>query len=325
MKILICAGLAAGLLSSAALAIALLPAGASAQSQEAASRAQINAQIRDSAHDQVRDHAADRTSGTISDSSSLSSTQTRMQPGDRVGEDNRHDGDVVVDWEMYNLQSPPSGYSWLRHDGSGQYLLTSMRTGIVREAIDQGPERGARMARDGRGPQAYGYMPQNRNQDQNQGQNQGQAQAQAQGMNPDHRDGERNDRQPSGSWSRGDRVPDAYRDDDHAVSGWRDLNLRAPAPGYAWIRNDNGQYVLASRRTGQISDVVDQDHYRSDYVWNRGDRLSGGYLDPRFTVTGWRAARLPRPAPGLHWVRINGHYMLTSIRTGQIRDIREMH
>ena len=257
----------------------------------------------DRSRDQVYDQANDRASTNPDARDHRFPTQTRLLPGDRVGDDDRNDRDVVTDWENDNLKSPPSGYSWLRHDGSGQYLLTEMQTGRVVDAVDQARARNDRF--DNR--QSGHHDPRA---DSGAGNNQ---------MN--YVDGQGGGSRPSGDWSRGGRVPEAYRDDNHTVSDWRDRNLRAPAGGYVWIRNDSGQYVLASRHSGRIADVVDQDRYRGDYTWNRGDRLSGGYLDPRFTVTDWQAAGLPRPAPGRHWVRINGHFMLTSRRTGLITDI----
>ena len=217
---------------------------------------------------------------------------TRLSPGDRVPDDYQQDPYVVSGWQAYGLQSPPAGYRWLRDDRGGQYLLTSVTNGRIVDSVDQVRPNG---------PRDPGM-------------------AMSDGPHPD---GFRHDGNPQSGvhWSRGDRVTDAYRGDDHVVGDWRERNLAAPARGYTWIRNEGGQYAMVDRH-GRIADVVMQDRYRADYAWARGEQLSGGYLDARFTVTDWQGAGLPRPARGSHWVNINHHYMLTSRRTGVISDIR---
>ncbi len=211
---------------------------------------------------------------------------TRLSPGDRVPDDYQQDPYVVSAWQTYGLQSPPPGYRWLRDDRGGQYLLTSATSGRIVDTADQVRSNGSRDP----GP-----------------------------------DGLRHDGNPQSGihWSRGDRAPDAYRGDDHVVGDWRERNLAPPARGYTWIRNDGGQYAMVDRH-GRVADVVMQDRYRADYAWARGEQLSGGYLDARFTVTDLQGAGLPRPAHGSHWVNINHHYMLISRRTGVISDIRDV-
>ena len=207
----------------------------------------------------------------------------RLSRGDRVPDDYQHDQYVVAEWQSYGLESPPAGYRWLRDDNGGQYLLASATTGQIADTADQMRPAGPRP------------------------------------------DGLRHDGNPQSGmhWSRGDRVLDADRGDDHVVGDWRERNLAAPARGYIWIRNDGGQYAMVDRHSGVVANVVLQDRYRADYAWARGEQLSGGYLDDRFTVTDWQGAGLPRPARGSHWVNINHHYMLTSRRTGMISDIRD--
>ena len=74
-------------------------------------------------------------------------------------------------------------------------------------------------------------------------------------------------------WSRGDRVPEHYRQDRYTVSDWRQHNLRAPPRGYRWVRNDNDQYLLMAIRSWIIADIVTQNPYRNDHRWSRGERL----------------------------------------------------
>jgi Ni/Co efflux regulator RcnB len=59
-------------------------------------------------------------------------------------------------------------------------------------------------------------------------------------------------------YSRGDRLPDQYRQDLHVVSDWRQRGLQRPPRGYQWVANGRGDMFLASRTTG----VVAQSAYR---------------------------------------------------------------
>jgi Ni/Co efflux regulator RcnB len=122
-------------------------------------------------------------------------------------------------------------------------------------------------------------------------------------------------------WSRGDRLPSQYRQNQYIVGDWQQRNLRTPARGYRWIRNNNDQYMMVEIRSGMIIDVVSQNQYRNDYRWSQGDRLSGGYLENRYVVSDWRGNHLRRPARGQHWVHINNQYMLTAIGSGFIIEI----
>jgi Ni/Co efflux regulator RcnB len=133
------------------------------------------------------------------------------------------------------------------------------------------------------------------------------------GINESHNDRPR--------WSRGDRLPEQYRQDRYAVTDWQQHNLRTPPRGYRWVRNDNDQYVLAGVTSGIIVEIVSQNQYRNDYRWSRGDRLSGGYMENRYVVSDWRANHLRRPARGYHWVHVNNQYMLVSVGNGLIAEI----
>ena len=136
--------------------------------------------------------------------------------------------------------------------------------------------------------------------------------------NRDDRNDRSNDRP---HWSRGDRIPQPYRQDEYVVRDWQQHNLRTPPRGYRWVRNDNDQYVLAAMTSGIIAEIVPQNQYRTDYRWSRGDRLSGGYLERRYVVSDWRGNHLHRPGRGYHWVRANDQYLLTAIGSGVIAEI----
>jgi Ni/Co efflux regulator RcnB/surface antigen len=68
-------------------------------------------------------------------------------------------------------------------------------------------------------------------------------------------------------WSRGDHLPDQFRQDRYSVRNWQQYGLRRPPNGYRWYRGDNNDFFLAMIGTGVISDVI----YRSDRddMWRR--------------------------------------------------------
>ena len=70
-------------------------------------------------------------------------------------------------------------------------------------------------------------------------------------------------------WSRGDRLPDQYRQDRYYVNDWQQYGLRQPPGGYRWIRDDNNDFYLSLIATGIITDTI----YRSD----RDDRWRQRY------------------------------------------------
>ena len=57
-------------------------------------------------------------------------------------------------------------------------------------------------------------------------------------------------------WSRGDRLPDQYRQDRYAVNNWQYYGLKAPPRGYRWHRDDNNNFFLVFISTGIISSPV---------------------------------------------------------------------
>ena len=55
---------------------------------------------------------------------------------------------------------------------------------------------------------------------------------------------------------------------------------------------------------------------------HRGDHIEVVYLQPRYTITDYRALHLAPPPPGHRWIRYpDGRYMLVAIATGIIADI----
>jgi Ni/Co efflux regulator RcnB len=170
--------------------------------------------------------------------------------------------------------------------------------------------------RDVRGGQDnYGQNSQSQNR---QGQNSDPRQNNGGRFDPEGFNESHNDRP---HWSRGDRLPEQYRQNQYVIGDWQRHNLRTPPRGYHWVRNDNDQYLLAAIATGIIFDIVNDYQYRDDYQWSRGDRLSGRYLDNRYVVSDWRANHLRQPPRGYHWVRINNQTMLTSQGRGLIAEI----
>ncbi len=77
----------------------------------------------------------------------------------------------------------------------------------------------------------------------------------------EHRDEHHDDRRieqnahPAHDWHKGDRVPDAYRDNRYVVNDWRGHHLHEPPAGYHWVQV-NGDFVLAAVATGVIADVL---------------------------------------------------------------------
>ena len=132
-------------------------------------------------------------------------------------------------------------------------------------------------------------------------------------------DGRHNDRP---RYSRGDRLPERYRQKNYVVSDWRQHNLRAPSRGHHWVRDDNNQYFLVAITSGIIANIMGQTQDRSDRQWSRGERLSDEYRNRRYIVSDWRAMGLHRPTRGYHWVRANNQYLLVGVRSGRIQDIR---
>jgi len=77
------------------------------------------------------------------------------------------------------------------------------------------------------------------------------------------------DNRAGNRWSRGDRLPDQYRQDRYYVNDWQQHGLRQPPGGYRWVRDDSNDFYLSLIATGVIADTV----YRSD----RDDRWRQRY------------------------------------------------
>ena len=77
---------------------------------------------------------------------------------------------------------------------------------------------------------------------------------------PDRYDQYRNNpgvRMSQPRWSRGDRLPQQYRNNrQYDVSDWQQRHLRRPPRGYHWVRDDNNNYFLAALTTGLILDLL---------------------------------------------------------------------
>jgi Ni/Co efflux regulator RcnB/surface antigen len=77
-------------------------------------------------------------------------------------------------------------------------------------------------------------------------------------------------------WSRGDRLPNQYRQNQYVVGDWRQHGLRQPPRGYHWVRNDNNDFFLAAIATGIIAEAAYQNdrdqlwrqRYSSTYTYN---------------------------------------------------------
>ena len=77
-------------------------------------------------------------------------------------------------------------------------------------------------------------------------------------------------------WSRGDRVPDRYRQSQYVVGDWQQHGLRRPPRNYHWVRDDNNDFFLALITSGVIMESVyrdDRDHlwqqrYSRQYTYN---------------------------------------------------------
>ncbi|MGC8536836.1 MAG: RcnB family protein [Rhizomicrobium sp.] len=78
-------------------------------------------------------------------------------------------------------------------------------------------------------------------------------------------------------WSRGDRLPDQYRQDRYYVNDWRQHGLNRPPRGYRWVRDDNNDFLLAAIATGIISTVIYRDD--RDQSWNRRYHRTYSYND----------------------------------------------
>jgi Ni/Co efflux regulator RcnB/surface antigen len=74
-------------------------------------------------------------------------------------------------------------------------------------------------------------------------------------------------------FSRGDRLPDQYRQNQYVVSDWQQHGLREPPRDHRWVRDDNNDFFLALIATGVITEVIYRDD--RDQLWRQ--RYSRGY------------------------------------------------
>lgn len=116
---------------------------------------------------------------------------------------------------------------------------------------------------------------QNRNDQNRNDQNRNERDRNDQGSNRDRRDNS-NVRQSTPRWSRGDRLPNQYRQNQYVVNDWQQRGLRRPPRGYRWTHNDNNDFFLAAIATGIIAEMVYRDdrdqmwrqRYASNYTYN---------------------------------------------------------
>ena len=68
-------------------------------------------------------------------------------------------------------------------------------------------------------------------------------------------------------WSRGDRLPEQYRQNQYVVSDWQQHGLRKSPSNYHWVRDDNNDFFLALIATGMITETVYRDD--RDQLWRQ--------------------------------------------------------
>ena len=96
------------------------------------------------------------------------------------------------------------------------------------------------------------------------------------GDNRDRRD-EPGVRANAPRWSRGERMPDQYRQNQYVVSDWQQRGLRQPPRGYRWFRNDNNDFFLAAITTGIIAEIAYQND--RDQLWRQRYSRTYSYND----------------------------------------------
>jgi len=100
-----------------------------------------------------------------------------------------------------------------------------------------------------------------------------------QGGNRDRRD-DPSTRYSNERWSRGDRLPNQYRQNQYVESNWRQHGLRQPPRGYHWVRNDGNDYFLVAIATGLIAEAA----YGSDrdQLWRQRYTNTYNYSDDSY-------------------------------------------
>ena len=130
------------------------------------------------------------------------------------------------------------------------------------------------------------------------------------GSNQNQRDNS-NARKAAPRFSRGDRLPDQYRQNQYAVNDWQQRGLKKPPGGYHWVRNDNNDFFLAAIATGVIADALYRDDldqrwrqsYSQTYTYNDDSyyQQCRNSPDPAGVIVGaldrrspWQRCRKPR-------------------------------
>ena len=72
----------------------------------------------------------------------------------------------------------------------------------------------------------------------------------------DHPDQSREAAHGAHQWARGRSLPNHYFSNQYAVGDWQKHNLRDPGDDGRWIRDEDGNYLLASIGTHLIEDIV---------------------------------------------------------------------
>jgi len=130
----------------------------------------------------------------------------------------------------------------------------------------------------GQGPPACGHPGQpacTQQSDQGQQGNRGQRGDQGQQGNQGGHD--QNQGGPTPRYSRGDRLPDQYRQTQNVVTDWRTHNL-APSPrGYRWMCDNRGNCFLVRTTTGVIRDTRWRDD--RDTYWRQSYSRTYSYND----------------------------------------------
>jgi Ni/Co efflux regulator RcnB/surface antigen len=127
---------------------------------------------------------------------------------------------------------------------------------------------------------SYDDRDQNNNNDDNHGRRDSDNGRDERAGNQDRHNDDGDGQRGNQRWSRGDRVPDRYRQNQYVVSDWQQHGLRQPGRGYRWVRNDNNDFFLASNQTGVIVTVVYRD--QRDQRWDQRYARSYTYNDDIF-------------------------------------------
>src|ERR1051326_6177705 len=81
-------------------------------------------------------------------------------------------------------------------------------------------------------------------------------------------------------WSRGDRLPREYRQNQYDANDWQQHGLRQPPRGYPSGRNDNNDFFLAGISNGIILEVAYRDD--RDQKWRQRYAGTSSYNDDSY-------------------------------------------